>query len=177
MKYFIALLAMVGTLTAGDWQAQSLLHGSDVYLADNTAITNSTVGVSYVKPGGIRGTNSASLGWVSTASVSEKQYGGVYDNASITLAITGINAAGTNVATFVFERSADGTYWDGANTFSVAHSAPSPNGATQNVIMTNVPTTFLQGARFVRIKTITNSDVAGNSTNVINAVTFNALSR
>lgn len=170
-KMLIGLLALCSITAFAEMRSQDLLGGSgSVYLADNTAITNTSIGVSYLKNSTTRGTNAAAFGWVETAAVYTKQDGSVSDNASLTIDTYALTAGGTNTATIVLERG-DGAAWDLQSTFSVGWG-PTALVAT-NVVLTNIPTSFLQGAKHIRIKTISNNDVTGNATNVIRAVRLN----
>lgn len=173
MKKFFVLLSLVALCVTShaDVDVQDLLGGSgSVYLPDNTAITNTSIGVSYLRNSTTRGTNSAAFGWVESASVRSKSDGSVSDNTTISIETYPLTAGGTNTTTFVFERG-DGYTWDLQTTFSVAWG-PTALVAT-NSLITNVPTSFLQGAKYIRIKTASNNDVAGNSTNVIKRVSLN----
>lgn len=168
LAFVIGLLAI--NLQAAEVKATSLLTGSSVVLADATAKTNSTIGVRYTSPGGSSVTNTAANGWIQTATVRSLANGAVSDNTSITAVTTAATAGGTNTTTIVFERSPDGLYWDSSQTFSVAFGPATTAGL---VTTTNVPTSFLQGTRYVRIYRISNNDVAGDSTNYVTSVTFN----
>lgn len=171
----VAGLALSFTASAYDFKTLSLINGSDLTLADAAGVMSTTTGALYKQPNGnfgyansysniVAGTvvvnsNRYVLPWVSYAEIFPQGDGTVQAGLALTVSTYVTNAASTNCMTIVIERSGDAVNWDERGTFSFN----SPLGTvTTNTVQTNLPSAFMIGTRYIRIKQATNNTAAGS---------------
>jgi hypothetical protein len=132
----IAIVALVFSASAQSHKSQSLVAGGTITLAAS-ATTNLPVA-----------THGAGGLWVTAD--------GTTANAAIMLSIVGTNANATNIVTLTAYTVPDGskTATSAQNKFEFTLTG---NGTTAATIVTNLPSSLLQGSKAIRVTTIATS--------------------
>lgn len=146
MKHILILIAILGLAfgaSAQSYRPQPFIKGSTstIALADNTS-TNLPASVY----------NDVSL-WANPD--------GSVPSLNITLTALATNASGSNTFTFVFRPIHVSNYVDTVRLFTV--TLPNTNSTLRTTMTTNVPTSLVQGAKSLRLVSVSTSDEAGNA--------------
>lgn len=165
-------VAWLAVSNAAQHRAQSFLNGPWVNLTNNTTVLNATTNVLYTNSSGslVLSTNVGAFNDV----IGFSDLNGNPASMSVTAKWS---ASSTNVLTFTFVRSGNGTDFDtnvDAGVKSWSFATPTTSGSLNGqTLTTNLPAWFVTAAAKIRLFAIVASDV-NNSTNIaLTALTLN----
>lgn len=166
----VLLLALAAfTLPAADFKSQSFINTSASYplVLTNTGVFTYGYTNAYTNAAGITVTNTSMI--VDVGNWAYKN-GEPQANANVTFRLVGTAATLTNTITAVFARVGDGVNaaTSSGSQWSVGIT---PNGTTEVVVCTNVPSYMLTGNAKIRLLTLTSG--SGNTNALFKAITFN----
>ena len=179
--FFAITNSGTGTLVTNDFGCTNLIQykrirpSGGTFYTTNTYVTNALVSPYYWQ---IDGTNAIYMqftgkpAWLDVPTWCDA-FGNVSTNLSISVAVTGASTATTNTIPLTFAKSADGMYYD-TNSGAVFSTTIGPIVGT-NTFATNMfpPSSFLAGARYIRLLWPVSGTNSPTTTNFFNSLSLN----